>query len=49
MVTGLIGKKIGMTQLFTQDGNVHPATVLKAGPCVVSQVKTVDHDGYEAA
>ena len=48
MVTGLIGKKVGMTQLFTQDGNVHPATVLKAGPCVVSQVKTVDHDGYEA-
>jgi large subunit ribosomal protein L3 len=48
MVTGLIGKKIGMTQLFTQDGAVHPATVLKAGPCVVSQVKTVDHDGYEA-
>jgi len=48
MVTGLIGRKIGMTQLFTQDGAVHPATVLKAGPCVVSQVKTVDHDGYEA-
>jgi large subunit ribosomal protein L3 len=48
MVIGLIGKKIGMTQLFTQDGVVHPATVLKAGPCVVSQVKTVDHDGYEA-
>jgi len=48
MVTGLIGKKIGMTQLFTADGAVHPATVLKAGPCVVSQVKTVDHDGYEA-
>jgi large subunit ribosomal protein L3 len=48
MVTGLIGKKVGMTQLFTQDGVVHPATVLQAGPCVVSQVKTVDHDGYEA-
>jgi large subunit ribosomal protein L3 len=48
MVTGLIGKKVGMTQLFTADGNVHPATVVKAGPCVVSQVKTVDHDGYEA-
>jgi large subunit ribosomal protein L3 len=48
MVTGLIGKKIGMTQLFTQDGAVHPTTVLRAGPCVVSQVKTVDHDGYEA-
>ena len=48
MVTGLIGKKIGMTQLFTADGTVQPATVLKAGPCVVSQVKTVDNDGYEA-
>jgi len=48
MVTGRIGKKIGMTQLFTADGTVQPATVLKAGPCVVSQVKTVDKDGYEA-
>jgi large subunit ribosomal protein L3 len=48
MVTGLIGKKVGMTQLFGPDGTVHPATVLKAGPCVVSQVKTVDTDGYEA-
>jgi large subunit ribosomal protein L3 len=48
MVTGLIGKKVGMTQLFGPDGAVHPATVLKAGPCVVSQVKTVEKDGYEA-
>src|SRR5918911_5133307 len=48
MVTGLIGKKVGMTQLFDADGSVHPATVLKAGPCVVSQVKTVENDGYEA-
>jgi large subunit ribosomal protein L3 len=48
MVTGLIGKKVGMTQLFQQDGTVQPATVLKAGPCVVAQVKTVDNDGYEA-
>ena len=48
MVTGLIGKKVGMTQLFAADGTVHPATVLKAGPCVVSQVKTVEKDGYEA-
>jgi large subunit ribosomal protein L3 len=48
MVTGLIGKKLGMTQLFTADGTVQPATVLRAGPCVVSQVKTVDKDGYEA-
>ena len=48
MVTGLIGKKVGMTQLFAADGTVQPATVLKAGPCVVSQVKTTDNDGYEA-
>jgi large subunit ribosomal protein L3 len=48
LVTGLIGKKIGMTQLFAPDGTVHPATVLKAGPCVVSQVKTAEKDGYEA-
>jgi large subunit ribosomal protein L3 len=48
MVTGLIGKKVGMTQLFAADGTVSPATVLKAGPCVVSQVKTVDGDGYAA-
>src|SRR6186997_1884959 len=48
MVTGLIGKKLGMTQLFTADGTVQPATVLKAGPCVVVQAKTVQTDGYEA-
>jgi large subunit ribosomal protein L3 len=48
MVTGLIGKKVGMTQLFAADGTVQPATVIKAGPCVVAQVKTVDRDGYEA-
>jgi large subunit ribosomal protein L3 len=48
MVTGLIGKKVGMTQLFAPDGTVSPATVLKAGPCVVAQVKTVENDGYEA-
>jgi len=48
MVTGLIGKKVGMTQLFTADGTVQPATVLKAGPCVVVQAKTVQTDGYES-
>ncbi len=48
MVTGLIGKKVGMTQLFQPDGTVFPATVLKAGPCVVAQVKTVEADGYAA-
>jgi large subunit ribosomal protein L3 len=48
MVTGIIGKKVGMTQLFAADGTVSPATVLKAGPCVVAQVKTATSDGYEA-
>ena len=48
MLTGLIGKKLGMTQVFAADGSVQPATVLKAGPCVVAQVKRVDTDGYEA-
>ena len=48
MVTGLIGKKVGMTQLFAADGTVAPATVLKVGPCVVAQVKTTATDGYEA-
>lgn len=48
MVTGIIGKKLGMTQLFAEDGKVSPATVIQAGPCVVLQLKTVKVDGYEA-
>ena len=48
MVTGLIGKKVGMTQVFGADGVVAPVTVLKAGPCVVAQVKTAGTDGYES-
>ena len=48
MVTGIIGRKVGMTQVFDADGTVHPATVIKAGPCVVVQQKTRDTDGYEA-
>jgi large subunit ribosomal protein L3 len=48
MVTGIIGKKVGMTQVFDPDGTVHPATVIKAGPCVVVQAKTVQTDGYDA-
>jgi large subunit ribosomal protein L3 len=48
MVTGIIGRKIGMTQLFSPDGTVHPATVLKAGPCVVVQLKAKASDGYDA-
>jgi large subunit ribosomal protein L3 len=48
MVTGIIGKKVGMTQLFAADGSVAPATVLRAGPCVIAQVKTAGTDGYES-
>lgn len=48
MVTGIIGKKIGMTQVFAEDGVALPATVLKAGPCVVVQQKTRERDGYDA-
>ncbi len=48
-VSGILGKKIGMTQIFDERGDVHPVTVLKAGPCVVTQLKTMAIDGYEAA
>jgi large subunit ribosomal protein L3 len=48
MLTGIIGRKVGMTQVFDPDGTVHPATVIKAGPCVVVQSKTVQTDGYDA-
>ena len=48
-VVGILGKKIGMTQLFDNRGDVHPVTVLKAGPCVITQLKTLAKDGYEAA
>lgn len=48
MQKALIGKKIGMTQVFDEKGNVVPVTVVEAGPCVVSQKKTVENDGYEA-
>jgi large subunit ribosomal protein L3 len=48
MVNGIIGRKVGMTQIFDADGTVHPATVIKAGPCVVVQSKTAQTDGYEA-
>jgi large subunit ribosomal protein L3 len=48
MVTGIIGRKVGMTQIFDADGTVHPATVIKAGPCVVVQAKNAETDGYEA-
>ena len=48
-VTGILGKKIGMTQLFDDRGDVHPVTVIKAGPCVITQLKTLAKDGYDAA
>lgn len=48
-VTGILGKKIGMTQVFDDRGDVHPVTVLKAGPCVITQLKTLSRDGYDAA
>jgi len=48
MVTGIIGKKVGMTQLFDENGVVTPATVLEAGPCVVLQRRTAEKDGYSA-
>lgn len=48
MKKGLIGKKIGMTQIFDEAGNVIPVTVVEAGPCTVTQIKTVENDGYQA-
>ena len=48
MKKGIIGKKIGMTQIFDEAGNVIPVTVVEAGPCVVAQKKTVESDGYDA-
>jgi large subunit ribosomal protein L3 len=48
-VSGILGKKIGMTQVFDEKGEVHPITVLQAGPCVVTQLKTALKDGYDAA
>jgi len=48
VITGILGRKVGMTQVFDPDGTVHPATVIKAGPCVVVQAKNAQTDGYEA-
>src|SRR5499427_4404305 len=48
-VAGILGKKVGMTQLFDSKGDVRPATVLQAGPCVITQSKTEQKDGYVAA
>jgi large subunit ribosomal protein L3 len=48
MIQGIIGRKLGMTQVFDEAGVVHPVTVIEAGPCVVTQIRTTDKDGYEA-
>ena len=48
MKKAILATKVGMTQIFNEDGVLTPVTVLQAGPCVVTQVKTQDNDGYEA-
>src|SRR5881275_371487 len=48
MLNALLGRKVGMTQVFGPNGTVIPVTVIEAGPCIVTQIKTVAHDGYEA-
>jgi len=48
MDIGLLGNKIGMTQIFEESGNIIPVTILKVGPCVVTQIKTIEKDGYDA-
>ncbi|PKB66872.1 MAG: 50S ribosomal protein L3 [SAR202 cluster bacterium Io17-Chloro-G4] len=48
MIQGFLGRKIGMTQIFREDGRVVPVTVIEAGPCIVTQIKTKETDGYEA-
>ncbi len=47
-MNGILGKKIGMTEMFSADGRLVPVTVIQAGPCVVTQIKTVETDGYDA-
>lgn len=47
MINGILGKKLGMTQIFDESGTMVPVTVIEAGPCVITQVKTVESDGYE--
>jgi|TARA_E500000178_G_C16995963_1_gene743204 large subunit ribosomal protein L3 len=48
MSLGMLGNKIGMTQIFTEDGKINPVTIIKVGPCIVTQIKTVSTDGYNA-
>ena len=47
-MAGIIGKKLGMTRFFTEEGKSFPVTLVEAGPCVVTQIKTVEIDGYDA-
>lgn len=48
MAVGLLGNKIGMTQIFDESGKIIPVTILKVGPCVITQIKTIEKDGYNA-
>src|SRR4030067_944822 len=48
IMVGILGKKLGMTQIYTEDGRAYPVTVIEAGPCVVVQRKSKDKDGYSA-
>jgi large subunit ribosomal protein L3 len=48
MITGLLGRKIGMTQVFTEGGTMEPVTAIEAGPCIVTQIKTPDREGYSS-
>jgi len=48
MINGILGRKLGMTQRFSDDGTLHAVTVIQVGPCVVSQIKTPEKDGYQA-
>ena len=48
MAKGILGRKVGMTQVYTESGEVIPVTVVQAGPCHVLQVRTLERDGYEA-
>ena len=48
MIDGLLGRKVGMTQIFSSDGRVVPVTVVQAGPCYVTQIRTAENDGYTA-
>jgi len=47
-MTGILGRKLGMTQVFDESGRIYPVTVVEAGPCCVLQIKTKENDGYEA-